>query len=95
MLYKRTTIMVDDDWGHFIDIDDTPMNKINLGYHKMVYNVDPHYTTTNPYCLYQMLSETYLMALEIPIRNTIKDSCICSTFVTTFTLGSIMLCFII
>jgi hypothetical protein len=89
MLYKRTTIMGDDDWGHFIDIDDTTINKIS---HKMV---DAYYTTTTPFCLYQWLSETYIMALEIPSKSIIKDSCICSTFVTTFTLGSIMLCFII
>ena len=91
MLYKSATILGDEDWGYFIDVDDTPINKIS---HKMV---DSYYTatTTTPFCLYQWLSETYLIALEIPRKSTIKNSCICSTFVTTFTLGSIMLCFII
>ena len=87
MLYKRYTIVCDNDydWGHFVDIDDTPINTINQVSHKMV---DPYYTRTSTF---KWLSETCLMALEIP---RIKDSCICSTFLTTFTLGSIMLCFI-
>ena len=89
MLYTRSITMCDDDWGYFIDIDDTQSNQVS---HKMV---ESYYTKTTPYCLYQWLSETYLRALDIPRRNTIKDSCVCSTFVTTFTLGSIMLCFII
>ena len=88
MLYKRTTIMCDDDWGHFIDMDDMQLNPVS---HKIVYAGEPYYTTPT----YQWLSETYLMALEIPRRNVIKDSCVCSTFVTTLTVGSIMLCFII
>jgi hypothetical protein len=84
----------DYDWGHFIDIDDIPMNTSSLVSHQMVYNVDTCYTTTTNHCLYQWLNETYRMAVEIPRKNTIKDSCICSTFVTTFTLGSIILCLI-
>ena len=80
MLYKRA--MCDDDWGHFIDMDDIQSSQVC---HK---NAEPHYTRTTTY---QWLSETYLMSLEIP---RIKDSCICSTFVTTLTVGSIMLCFI-
>jgi hypothetical protein len=85
MLYKRSTVICDDDWGHFIDIDDTQINRVS---HKIA---EPYYTTTTPFCIYNLLSETYLMSLEIP---RIKDSCICSTFVTTLTIGSIMLCFI-
>lgn len=96
MLYKRSTIMCDDDyaydWGHFIDIDDAPINKINQVSRKMVYNVDAYYTATTSF---PWLSESYLMTLEIPQRNPINDSCLCSTIVTTFTLGSIMLCFLI
>ena len=69
MLYKRSPIMCDDDWGHFIDMDDMQNKQVS---HKIV---EPHYTTTTTFCLY--------------------NSCICSTFVTTLTLGSIMLCFIL
>ena len=83
MLYKRSTVLCDDDWGHFIDVDDIPLKQVS---HKIV---ESYYTTTTPF---QWLSETCLMAIEIP---RINDSCICSTFVTTFTLGSIMLCFIL
>jgi hypothetical protein len=89
MLYKSATILGDEDWGYFIDVDDIPLKQVS---HKIV---EQYYTATTPFCLYQWLSETYIMALEIPRKSTIKDSCICSTFVTTFTLGSIMLCFII
>ena len=83
MLYKRSTVMCDDDWGHFIDMDDIPLKQVS---HKIV---EPYYTTTTTFL---WLSETCLRALEIP---RINKSCICSTFVTTFTLGSIILCFII
>ena len=91
MLYKRSTVMCDDDWGHFIDMDDTPLNKKS----RVLYAGEPYHATTTSFCIYNFLSETYLMACEIPIRTTINDSCICSAFVTTFTLGSIMLCFIL
>ena len=89
MLYQKSTIIRDDDWGHFIDIDDMQINQVS---HKMVCTAEPYYTSTTSF---QWLSETYIMSLEILKKNPIKDSCVCSTFVTTFTLGSIMLCFII
>jgi len=81
MLYKRTDLMCDDDWGHFIDMDDTPIHKSN-------------YIPRNgsgPSYMYKLLSETCLIIIEIPRRNTIKYNCICSTILTV---GSIMLCFI-
>ena len=87
MLYKRTSILVDDDWGYFIDIDDIQSSQVSN-------KIEQYYTTT-PYCLYQWLSEKYIMTLDIPRKNPIKGSCICSTFVTTVTMGSIMVCFII
>jgi hypothetical protein len=87
MLYKRYTIVCDNDydWGHFIDMDDMPINTSSQVCHKIA---KPPYTRTPTF---QWLSETCLMALEIP---RIKDSCICSTLLTTLTVGSIMLCFI-
>jgi len=87
MLYKNTTIMYDDDydWGHFIDMDDTPINLSSHVCHKIS---KPPYTRTTTY---QWLRETSLIALEIPIIN---DTCICSTLVTTLTVGSLMVCFI-
>jgi hypothetical protein len=78
MLYKRA--ICDDDWGQFIDIDDTPIYKSQI-YKK---GVGASY-------MYKWLSETCLIIIEIPIRNTIKNNCICSTIITV---GSIMLCFI-
>ena len=81
MLYKRAT--GDDDWGQFIDIDDTPIHKSQI-YKKGVSKTAPSY-------MYKWLSETCLIIIEIPRRNTIKDNCICSTILTV---GSIMLCFI-
>ena len=83
MLYKRTTIVGDDDWGHFIDMDDIQIKQVS---HKIV---EPYYTTTTTF---QLMCETCLRAFEIP---RINNSCICSTFVTTCTLGTIMLCFIL
>ena len=88
MLYKRTTLMCNDDWGYFIDIDDTPINKINKG----SFNSESHNTTTSTF---QWLNETYITSLEIPRKNIINTNCICSIFVTTFTLGSIVCCFVI
>jgi hypothetical protein len=87
MLYKRPTAICDDDydWGHFIDMDDMPINQSSQVCHKIT---ESHYTKTTTY---QWLRETSLIALEIPI---IKDSCICSTLVTTLTVGSLMVCFI-
>jgi len=82
MLYKR--VIGDDDWGQFIDIDDTPIHKSN---HIPRNGIGPTY-------MYKLLSETCLIIIEIPRRNTIKDNCICSTIITAFTLGSVMLCFI-
>lgn len=82
MLYKRPSVMCDDDWGHFIDMDDIPLKQVS---HKIV---KPYYATTTPF---NLISKTGLMVIEIP---RIKNSCICSAFVTTLTLGSIMLCFI-
>ena len=83
MLYKRSTVMCDDDWGHFIDMDDIPLKQVS---HKIG---EPYYPTTTPFCL---LSETCLEALVIP---RINNSCICSTFVTSLTMGSIILCLIL
>jgi hypothetical protein len=80
MLYKRA--ICDDDWGQFIDIDDTPIHKSN---YKGVSKTGPTY-------IYKLLSETCLILIDIPRRNTIKDNCICSTIIT---LGSAaMLCFL-
>lgn len=78
MLYKRA--IGDDDWGQFIDIDDIPIHK------NPIYNKG-----TGQSYMYKLLSETCLIIIEIPRRNTIKDNCICSTILTV---GSIMLCFI-
>ena len=79
MLYKRA--IGDDDWGQFIDIDDAPIHKSNY--------IPRH--GTGPSYVYKLLSETCLVILEIPRRNTIKDNCICSTIIT---ISSVMLCFI-
>jgi len=75
----------DYDWGHFIDMDDMPINTIGQVCHKI--SKTPYTRRTT----YQWLRETSLIALEIPIIN---DSCICSTLVTTLTVGSLMVCFI-
>ena len=81
MLYKRA--IGDDDWGQFIDIDDTPIHKSPI--------YKSNYNGAGPSYMYKLLSETCLIIIEIPRRNTIKDNCICSTILTV---GSIMLCFI-
>ena len=95
MLYKRAT--GDDDWGQFIEIDDTspihtspihtrPIYKSNyIPQKKVLSKPETSY-------MYKWLSETCLIIIEIPRRNTIKHNCICSTIVTV---GSIMLCFIV
>jgi hypothetical protein len=80
MLYKRA--ICDDDWGQFIDIDDTPIYKSQI-YKK---GVGASY-------MYKWFNETYLIIIEIPRKYTIKYNCICSTIITTFTVGSVMLCF--
>jgi len=81
MFYKRS--MGDDDWGQFIDIDDTPIYKSPI-YKKKI----------GPSYMYKLLSETCLVIIKIPIKSIIKDNCICSTIITAFTVGYFMLCFI-
>jgi len=105
MLYKRAT--GDDDWGQFIEIDDTsPIHTSPI--HTSPIHTSPIHTRpiyksnyipqkkvlSKPETsyMYKWLSETCLIIIEIPRRNTIKHNCICSTIVTV---GSIMLCFIV
>jgi len=78
MFYKKT--IGDDEWGYFIDIDDTPIHK-SLIYQKK----------EEPLNIYKWLRETCFIIVEITIKNTIKHNCICSTIIT---IGSVMLCFI-
>lgn len=81
MLYKRA--ICDDDWGQFIDIDDTPIHKSPI--------YKSNYNSTETSYMYKWFIETCLIIIEIPRRNTIKNNCICSTIIT---FGSVMLCFI-
>jgi hypothetical protein len=84
MLYKRA--LGDDDWGQFIDIDDTQIHTSPIH--------TSNYISRNgagPSYMYKLFSETCLIIIEIPRRNKIKHNCICSTIIM---LGSVMLCFI-
>ena len=94
MLYKRSTIMVDNDWGQFIDIDDLSVYKGNTFTRQKIYYKVELYNNHNSLCRESDFVKEIPKMIHFeddPNPTWFDNIYVCSTIVTTFTACSIML----